>query len=1660
MQNWPNSMKSEELLNNTLVVVLGMHRCGTSVITRGLQVMGVNLGESLMPASEANNDKGFWEDTGVNELNIQLLDAIGHSWHSLTPVLAEEWQQPSVEKFKLAAIQLLRSRFEKTDCFGVKDPRMARTLPFWRPIFEHLGLQVRYVIACRNPANAVRSLASRDSFDLEKGYLLWLEHMLLSVRYSQGQARVFVDYDRMLQSPERELQRMASALDLPFDPESDELEVYKKAFLESSLRHHGLQFEDIEYDPAAPQAVVELSRCLFAVAAEREDDEKLDALVGRQLEEMASQLYGYRLLRRYDELSYGLGWSLRDKTREAEELGGVLERKEHLLNEQYGRIQQIETSLAESQASVQIRQRELAEAHAQLDATRRQIELLQGRLDAAEQRIGALQHAASRHESPRFLTKALLRAVARRAGLAAQADRRLHVRLHESGLFNAGYYEQQYADVTAAGLDPLQHYLDQGWREGRNPSVSFSSSGYLALHRDVAALGVEPLTHYLLHGRREGRALITAEGEQWHLPPQRTRLGFVRDGLRLLRSRPELLKTFWREARKGGLGHAVRLVRAKLQPPGQVGPRRHSSSLAVTQKDRMQYGTYRVVPFYLDPYLQAMPELAERRVAVHLHLFYEDMTERCVAYLNSIPVSFDLYVSIPAGRDTESCRVGLSAGISRAEKVVVESAPNRGRDIAPFIVQFGARLAQYDYIAHFHTKKSPHCASLEGWFDSLMDVLCGDEQSVAQIFRLLDQDGKVVFPAGNQVAAWDAAGWSDNREIAKRFLERYSDFRIEDFPSVEFPQGTMFWARAACLREFLTLPLRYEDFPEEPIGADATLAHALERLILIFTTAHAGRNYRLESPELSREPQDYYEERYDYSDAIVHDSIKVLAYYLPQFHPTPENDEWHGEGFTEWYKVRSANPLFQGHYQQHVPHPDVGYYHLDSPQQLVRQAEQMRQAGVHGLIFYHYWFSGRLILEKPAQMLLANPHIDMPFSFCWANENWTRRWDGNEREILLGQVYSPDDARAFIRYLLPFFKDPRYIRVEGRPVLFVYRPSSMEHCDEYLRIWREECEREGVARPYVVATLTRGATSPHDFNMDAAVERVLHDWTEGAVADIRSDLQPYWPLNGSVLDYTAVADHYMGKELDADYTLFRSLVPTWDNTARYGSHAFLLNAFTPQKMQEWMESLIRYSEANLPEDRRFVVVNAWNEWAEGAHLEPDTRFGYGYLNAIGRALCDYGFAELGYLRPPENMRLRLQLSAELNQHLQAEPEDSRAFLHCLAQAAVFGGYRLVSDDAALRARLQKLGANCEEVPVGEEAPLLLSFEAPLLFPARALDAMVRMAIRHEGFHITANLLNEPGCIHDESLPNASTGYWQRSGMEVRPKRVWRGYKVCAQAPCFRLQGSRGSSATRERVSTVIRFHQGGSRQLLLNALYSLLAQRDCHVQPWLALQDMSDEQVSELRADLARLPWQEGCQPVLRRHASSEAQPDLRSLLLNDTLKAIGNGFAAFLDYDDVLFPDAYATLLERLKSSGKNASFGRVYSTTVDAASGLVIERKRVYDFGHTHEEFMLRNHAPLHSFMLNLDRIDLERIHHYDDMKYMEDYYLTLQVFTPDGTDWASLREDVFIGDYIHRRGDATHTLAISDKDEKKQLLANAEYRRCEERIVALRRQLMDRA
>lgn len=1626
-----------------IVVVLGMHRSGTSAITRGLEVLGINLGDRLLPAESENNEKGFWEDIDITAFNVDLLAAMGHDWHTLAPIRPDEFHSEPIASLKLRAAQLLRNKLTETDWFGVKDPRMARLMPFWQTVFNHLQLNVSYVIACRNPMNVARSLEKRDGFALEKSYLLWFEHMLQSMKYTAGARRIFVDYDLMLSQTQHQLSRIAQLLGLPFSADSEAFAEYSNEFLESSLRHNAYAPEDLNLDSAVTAHTLQLHELLTDLTSDRIRD---DAHVAEQIERLHCDLTGrypeYRLMHSLE----GRGNELKLRLDEAETIAANLA----------AQANEARAALAESRAVTE--QQSDYIAHLKNDAEQLGIEIrqLNDALSDCTTQNQQLKHALSASRTGRVALKNLVRASANRIGLTHYLQNHARRKVANSGLFDSVYYLSTYPDVAQAGADPVAHFLENGWKEGRNPAPFFSTSDYLKRYPDVRASGVNPLLHYLKHGYPEGRTVPTTAGGSIRLVPRRSPLSQALHIGKVVLADPTLLTKFLKEAHRRGIRHAITLAHSKvtrLEPQTQI----FAASGLTEEPD-----PYNIVPHYLNPYLQEDVSPTTLNVGIHLHLFYVDMANICVEYLRNIPTPFDLYLSIPEHVQPSDWQAYFRSELPQLRALTISQVPNRGRDLAPLIIEFGEQLANYDVVAHFHTKKSPHKASLNNWFNDLMETLCGSRSGVAQILQLLTADAKVVYPAGRLQEHWDTSGWSDNRDIAKKLLEKYSDLNIEDFQNVEFPKGSMFWGKGSALREFLTLPLKYHDFSEEPIEADATLAHALERLILVFTTPHDGKNYRLESAALSDEPLHFYEDQIDFSTHIRHDSIKVLAYYLPQFHPTPENDAWHGKGFTEWHKVRAANPLFTGHYQQHIPHPDIGYYHLDSPAQLAQQAEMMRQAGVHGLIFYHYWFSGKLILEKPAQQLLENPDIDMPFSFCWANENWTRRWDGNEKEILLGQVYSPEDATGFIRYLIPFFKDKRYIKVEGRPVLFVYRPSAMEHVQDYLRIWREECERNGLPAPYVVATLTRGATAPEHYGMDAAVERVLHDWTGGAVNDIRHELKPYRPLNGSVLDYSEVADHYMHKELDNDYTLFRSLVPTWDNTARYGSEAILLHRFTTTKFQEWLEHLIRYSTETLPADRRFVVINAWNEWAEGAHLEPDTRFGYGYLNTIGRALSGFAFHDTQYLKPllGNQLILRLELSDEVQQQLSSDSEARRKFLHSLAVSSMLHKCNLALSDSELIRELSSRGINCvdsEKV----EADFNLCFDKIYLFPANCIESLLLMALRHPGFGISPSVMNDPDYLHNPKSLNFDISYWARAGMELTPcKGELKGHKVACKAACFHLpsQDKKHTNNSNELplVSVIMRFHRQGSLELLSNALTSLAAQTDCRVQLHLAAQDLDEQDMVRLKTELAHAPWAEDCEPIIKQYRSSKSNPDLRSMMLNETLKSMKKGYVAFLDYDDILFPRAYCSLVKRLQASGKNASFARVYATRVDSRTGMILQRDTTYDYGYSYEDFINLNHAPLHSFMLNLDRIDLDRVHYHEDMKFMEDYYLTLQLFTRQDTDWASLRHSEFIGDYIHRVGDKSNTLALHNEEERQQLLKNDHYVICEERITELRRKL----
>ncbi|GAC1541767.1 MAG: hypothetical protein NVS3B10_06300 [Polyangiales bacterium] len=353
--------------------------------------------------------------------------------------------------------------------------------------------------------------------------------------------------------------------------------------------------------------------------------------------------------------------------------------------------------------------------------------------------------------------------------------------------------------------------------------------------------------------------------------------------------------------------------------------------------------------------------------------------------------------------------------------------------------------------------------------------------------------------------------------------------------------------------------------------------------------------------------------------------IRAIAFYLPQFHPIAENDEWWGKGFTEWSNVTRARPLFRGHYQPHVP-ADLGYYDLRVPEVREEQARMARAYGIHAFCYYHYWFSGKRLLERPFHEVLTSGRPDFPFMLCWANENWTRRWDGGEHHILMEQVHNDDNDRAFIRELIPAFKDPRYVRVDGRPLFMVYRTELFPDAKHTVRIWRDECIKAGVGDPHLCRTESRiPGLDPAVHGFDSAYEFPPHGMPHGS----NVEPQDLWPnregvdptFDGTLWQYEVLARGYLHKK-KPDYKLFRGLLCSWDNTPRRQSRGTVVLDASPELYRHWLSRIVAQTRSWHEGDEQLVFINAWNEWAEGCHLEPDKRFGRRWLEATRQALSD------------------------------------------------------------------------------------------------------------------------------------------------------------------------------------------------------------------------------------------------------------------------------------------------------------------------------------------------------------------------------------------------------------------------------------------------------
>lgn len=369
--------------------------------------------------------------------------------------------------------------------------------------------------------------------------------------------------------------------------------------------------------------------------------------------------------------------------------------------------------------------------------------------------------------------------------------------------------------------------------------------------------------------------------------------------------------------------------------------------------------------------------------------------------------------------------------------------------------------------------------------------------------------------------------------------------------------------------------------------------------------------------------------------------MKVIAFYLPQYHAIPENDEWWGNGFTEWTNVKKAQSVLKGQVQPKIP-LNKNYYCLLDDETKIWQAKIAKESGVYGFCYYHYWFNGKLLLEKPAEQMLNNIKVDLPFCFSWANEPWSRSWKGDSKNVIMPQEYGDKkDWKLHFEYLLPFFKDDRYIKEAGKPMFIIYKPDIIPNCYEMMTYWNElakESGFDGLYYGFQFPSAFRNKKNETEFDFGIEFEPLYTRTASQEFLNISTkkgkiQLLCKHPRVFFDICIKKFKNKYLNKPIVYDYdkackTLtnrapyFKNSVPgmftSWDKTPRNGTKAMIYTGSTPEKFEKYLKC--QMERCKKVYDSEYLFITAWNEWGEGAYLEPDEQYGYGYLNAVKKVV--------------------------------------------------------------------------------------------------------------------------------------------------------------------------------------------------------------------------------------------------------------------------------------------------------------------------------------------------------------------------------------------------------------------------------------------------------
>jgi glycosyltransferase involved in cell wall biosynthesis len=1152
-----------KVMSREIVIVLGMHRSGTSLVTDIISKFGLNLGNKLIPPRN-DNQKGFFEDSEIVQLNNDILNYLLIDWSSFRDIVTDPmffFTDDLLSTFGYKAEELLSKKIKEESINLFKDPRFMILLPFWKAIFDRLKLNAKYVYVIRHPINVSKSLLVRDNLAKEEGIKLWFYYNLLCLMQINDDIYI-VNYDSLFD--DNNFQVVKSLINyININCDNATLLNILNESVSQTLRHNESN-EEIEIN-----IINELYNYFIkktnSVVIKQDIKKWLDLNDVKIIEDVNSHICNNQL--QNHQLYYDNGNGYEEEKSIIESSKDVAVNVSYKLNEDNS-IKTLRFDPCDIPCLVIINS-------IKINNINYPIKNLKGNQILSNENYYFFNLKDANLQIENIKNNKIK--VIEISFYLYNDIRLIKSYIHKS--MNIIIDDKENLNKFKKLIDIYENKMIKSFSK----EIKTNKDEMSGLVRKIESID------------SGNRSLLKIEKQ-------------LLDYNRLIHKSSECINELI-EINNHKIAEKDRQIQDKDQLSENLRNQIIQQEKIIAEKNLQLKGNKSLLEdknnqiYILNNYLEnQLDDLVknERRKIVRKYKYRIVLRffKRFLSFLTNPEGTIGYFKQYKAFKDSELFDEDYYLNNNSD---LVLSWVNLIRHFILFGWKEG-RNPSSSFDVKYYLKKYP-------------DV---NKQNINPLFHYLNKNkNEVRFRNKNE----------EDIDIIRNSHLFDNEFYLSTNNDV-YESGEDPLTHYVCIgwKEGRDPSSGFSSTEYLLANPDVKSAEMNPLLHYILAGHREGRKLFIRTDRIAKEvnsinneikQNNFFEnEQFCVSDTLK-TKLQLVAIHLPQFHPIPENDSWWGKGFTEWTNVSKSRPMFPGHYQPQLPLE--GFYDLRLVENLKRQVELAKSSGITGFCFYHYWFGGKKLLDKPVELFLENKNIDFDYCLCWANENWSRRWDGFDDDILIAQKHSEEDDIDFIKDISRHLIDSRYIKIEGKPLILVYRPGLLPDAKKTAVRWREYCKSEGIGEIYIAMVQGFNDYDPRKFGFDGAIEFPLLVPGQELVNEKMTLVENY---SGRVHEFKTLVDK-SNILSEQSYDLFHTVIPSWDNTARKGNKGTIYINSSPKIYEKWLRHSIEETIDVYNEDKRLVFINAWNEWAEGNHLEPDNNYGYAYLNATNRVVKSF-----------------------------------------------------------------------------------------------------------------------------------------------------------------------------------------------------------------------------------------------------------------------------------------------------------------------------------------------------------------------------------------------------------------------------------------------------